>query len=137
PRLGEALHPGADERDHLADEEEAIVPVAEGGKCPGSPFPLHRPLSSQSPRGVHRPHASIFTLLSEHAPWYRGVGMADPLEIGLTFDDVLLVPQRSGVSTRRQINTRTRLCRGIELAIPRSEERRVGKEGVSWWWPVD
>ncbi len=39
-------------------------------------------------------------------------------EVGLTFDDVLLVPRRSSVSTRRQIDTRTRLCRGIDLAIP-------------------
>ena len=44
--------------------------------------------------------------------------MREPFEIGLTFDDVLLVPRRSGVSTRRQIDTRTRVCRGIELAIP-------------------
>jgi len=36
----------------------------------------------------------------------------------LTFDDVLLIPRRSGVSTRRQVDTRTRLCRGIDLAIP-------------------
>jgi len=44
--------------------------------------------------------------------------MTEPFEIGLTFDDVLLVPRRSAVSTRRQVNTRTQLCRGIELAIP-------------------
>ena len=44
--------------------------------------------------------------------------MQEPIEIGLTFDDVLLIPRRSGVSTRRQVDTRTRLCRGIELAIP-------------------
>lgn len=44
--------------------------------------------------------------------------MREPIEIGLTFDDVLLVPRRSGVSTRRQVDTRTRLCRGIDLAIP-------------------
>src|ERR1700736_2983625 len=44
--------------------------------------------------------------------------MREPLEIGLTFDDVLLIPRRSGVSTRRQVDTRTRLCRGIDLAIP-------------------
>jgi len=44
--------------------------------------------------------------------------MREPIEIGLTFDDVLLIPRRSGVSTRRQIDTRTRLCRGIDLAIP-------------------
>jgi IMP dehydrogenase len=44
--------------------------------------------------------------------------MSEPFELGLTFDDVLLVPQRSSVSTRRQADTRTRLCRGIDLAIP-------------------
>ena len=44
--------------------------------------------------------------------------MTEPFEIGLTFDDVLLVPRRSAVSTRRQVNTRTRLCRGIDLAVP-------------------
>ncbi len=44
--------------------------------------------------------------------------MPDAFELGLTFDDVLLVPRRSSVSTRRQVDTRTRLCRGIDLAIP-------------------
>ena len=44
--------------------------------------------------------------------------MTEPFEIGLTFDDVLLVPRRSAVSTRRQIGTRTPLCRGLDLAIP-------------------
>jgi IMP dehydrogenase len=44
--------------------------------------------------------------------------MSEPFPIGLTFDDVLLVPRRSAVSTRRQVDTRTRLCRGIDLAIP-------------------
>jgi IMP dehydrogenase len=44
--------------------------------------------------------------------------MAESIPIGLTFDDVLLVPRRSAVSTRRQVETRTRVCRGIELAIP-------------------
>ncbi len=44
--------------------------------------------------------------------------MREPFETGLTFDDVLLIPRRSGVSTRRQIDTRARLCRGIDLAIP-------------------
>jgi len=44
--------------------------------------------------------------------------MTEPFETGLTFDDVLLVPRRSAVSTRRQVSTRTQLCRGIDLAIP-------------------
>src|ERR1700737_4343522 len=33
--------------------------------------------------------------------------MREPLEIGLTFDDVLLIPRRSGGSTRRQGETVT------------------------------
>lgn len=44
--------------------------------------------------------------------------MQEPFELGLTFDDVLLVPRRSGVSTRRHVDTRTQLCRGIDLAVP-------------------
>jgi len=44
--------------------------------------------------------------------------MRDSFPLGLTFDDVLLVPRRSAVSTRRQVSTSTRLCRGIDLAIP-------------------
>jgi IMP dehydrogenase len=44
--------------------------------------------------------------------------VSEQFELGLTFDDVLLVPRRSGVATRRQVDTRTRLCRGIDLAIP-------------------
>ena len=44
--------------------------------------------------------------------------MSEPLPLGLTFDDVLLVPRRSGVSTRRQVSTRARLCKDIELAVP-------------------
>ncbi len=39
-------------------------------------------------------------------------------ETALTFDDVLLVPKRSSVRSRRAVSTRTRLSRRIELAIP-------------------
>jgi IMP dehydrogenase len=39
-------------------------------------------------------------------------------ETALTFDDVLLVPKRSSVRSRRAVNTRTRFSRRIELAIP-------------------
>jgi IMP dehydrogenase len=42
----------------------------------------------------------------------------DPFRLGLTFDDVLLVPKRSGVVSRAEVSTRTRLCRGITLEIP-------------------
>ena len=37
---------------------------------------------------------------------------------GLTFDDVLLVPRRSSVSSRGDVSTATRLTRGISIAIP-------------------
>lgn len=37
---------------------------------------------------------------------------------GLTFDDVLLVPQRSSIASRTAVSTRARLTRQINLAIP-------------------
>ncbi|MFN3286359.1 MAG: IMP dehydrogenase [bacterium] len=40
------------------------------------------------------------------------------MPLGLTFDDVLLVPRRSPVESRAQVDTRTRLARGVELAVP-------------------
>jgi IMP dehydrogenase len=39
-------------------------------------------------------------------------------EIGLTFDDVLLVPQRSDIRSRSKVDTTTRLVRGVRMAIP-------------------
>lgn len=40
------------------------------------------------------------------------------LRLGLTFDDVLLVPRRSNVTSRSQVDTRSRLTRRIDVAIP-------------------
>jgi len=37
---------------------------------------------------------------------------------GLTFDDVLLIPKRSTVRSRREVDTSTRLTRRIELKVP-------------------
>src|SRR3989337_1401861 len=37
---------------------------------------------------------------------------------GLSFDDVLLVPKRSIVSSRRDVDTRTKLSRRIGLNVP-------------------
>jgi len=37
---------------------------------------------------------------------------------GLTFDDVLLVPKRTGVRSRKEIHTKTKLSRNRELKIP-------------------
>ena len=39
-------------------------------------------------------------------------------DIGLSFDDVLLVPRRSTAHSRKDVSTRTRLAAGIELAMP-------------------
>lgn len=39
-------------------------------------------------------------------------------EPGLTFDDVLLVPRRSGIKSRKDVSTATRLTKEIRLAIP-------------------
>lgn len=38
--------------------------------------------------------------------------------MGLTYDDVLLVPQRSNVTSRKQVSTETKLSRNITLKIP-------------------
>lgn len=38
--------------------------------------------------------------------------------VGLTFDDVLLLPRRSKISSRREVSTRSRFTRRIELNLP-------------------
>ncbi len=40
------------------------------------------------------------------------------IPLGLTYDDVLLIPQKSGVSSRSEVVTKTKLSRNIDLAIP-------------------
>ena len=40
------------------------------------------------------------------------------MRVGLTFDDVLLVPRFSDISSRKDVDTSTRFSRGIKLAIP-------------------
>jgi IMP dehydrogenase len=40
------------------------------------------------------------------------------LDLGLTFDDVLIVPKRSGIRSRSAVQTTTQLTREISLAIP-------------------
>ena len=42
----------------------------------------------------------------------------DEVRTGLTYDDVLLVPRRSRVRSRRQVSLRTRLSRRIEMELP-------------------
>src|SRR3954452_15629701 len=40
------------------------------------------------------------------------------LPLALTYDDVLLVPCRSSITSRRDVDTSTRLTRGLRLNIP-------------------
>src|SRR5262245_58910860 len=40
------------------------------------------------------------------------------MELALTYDDVLLLPRRSDVTSRRDVDTSTRLTRNVPLAIP-------------------
>ena len=42
----------------------------------------------------------------------------DQPRLALTFEDVLLVPRRSSIRSRRHVSTRSRFTRGVELAIP-------------------
>lgn len=44
--------------------------------------------------------------------------MAEFRPTGLTYDDVLLVPRRSGIASRRQVDTGAQLSRHIRLSIP-------------------
>lgn len=42
----------------------------------------------------------------------------DDVRVGLTFDDVLLVPRRSSIRSRQGVAVSTRLSRNVEIAIP-------------------
>ncbi len=44
--------------------------------------------------------------------------MSDKIIDGLTFDDVLLVPKRSSVRSRKEVQTTSRLSRHLELKVP-------------------
>lgn len=44
--------------------------------------------------------------------------MAKFRSLGLTYDDVLLMPKRSSVASRKHVTTATRLSRSITLGIP-------------------
>ena len=46
-----------------------------------------------------------------------GAGLRD-LRIGLTFDDVLIVPRRSSIRSRQDVSLRTRLSRSVDLELP-------------------
>jgi IMP dehydrogenase len=45
-------------------------------------------------------------------------GSDSGLRVGLTFDDVLLIPRYSNIRSRRDVDTSTRFSRGIKLAVP-------------------
>lgn len=42
----------------------------------------------------------------------------DDVRVGLTFDDVLLVPRRSSIRSRQGVSVATRLSRNVEIAVP-------------------
>jgi len=42
----------------------------------------------------------------------------DDLKLGLTFDDVLLIPRRSSIKSRKEVSTKTRFTRNIIINIP-------------------
>ena len=44
--------------------------------------------------------------------------MDNGIRVGLTFDDVLLVPKKSTIETRKTANTKTKLSKHLELNIP-------------------
>ncbi|PJE97392.1 guanosine monophosphate reductase [Streptomyces carminius] len=44
--------------------------------------------------------------------------VSEPLRTGLSFDDVLLVPQRTSLTSRRHADTTTRLLPGVRLRLP-------------------
>jgi IMP dehydrogenase len=44
--------------------------------------------------------------------------MENGIRVGLTFDDVLLVPKKSIIETRKATNTKTKLSKHLELNIP-------------------
>jgi len=48
----------------------------------------------------------------------KGASMKIRQDLGLTFDDVLLVPKRSSIRSRSAVNTAAQLTREISLAIP-------------------
>ncbi|MCL5100694.1 MAG: IMP dehydrogenase [Candidatus Marsarchaeota archaeon] len=44
--------------------------------------------------------------------------MKNELKIGLSYNDVLLVPKRSNVESRRDVDTSTNIAKGIKLETP-------------------
>jgi len=46
------------------------------------------------------------------------VTLHDPIPLALSYDDVLLVPRRSSIRSRRDVDVSTRLTRTLRLAVP-------------------
>ena len=47
-----------------------------------------------------------------------GSNIENDLRVGYTFDDVLLIPQRSTISSRKDTNLQSNLSKNIRLNIP-------------------
>jgi len=44
--------------------------------------------------------------------------LSENIRQGLTFDDVLLVPRRSNIQSRRDVDTSTKLSKGLKISVP-------------------
>ena len=69
----------------------------------------------------HHPLCTTVRLCGEGFPPFRnGVYLTGAMDIrlGLTFDDVLLLPRKSGVFSRKDVSTKAHLTPSLELSIP-------------------
>src|SRR5207245_7351522 len=63
------------------------------------------------------PLASRYSPPATHIATLRH-GMMDQPPLALTYDDVLLVPRRSRIASRRNVDTCSRFSRHIDIATP-------------------
>ena len=66
--------------------------------------------------GTRDPYGSGRSPLNQRVSWPDV--QLDNVRLGLTFDDVLLVPQRSTVRSRQKVSVATNLSRNVEMSIP-------------------
>jgi len=95
PRRARARSAGRGERGESQDHDGCGVPLGHAGDS------IARP---DVRRGLGYPRSAVVRV--------------DDIPVGLSYDDVLLVPQRSSILSRADADVRTRLTRRIELAVP-------------------
>src|SRR5205085_1790452 len=91
----------------------------------GGPRPSGPLLGCIVPAPQRRPRARRIAADRPHVPMPdpRREGKAAPMRhedmpMALTYDDVLLVPQRSSVASRSDVDTSAQLTPNIRLAVP-------------------